>query len=275
MEYIGIDIGSTAAKVYTVHDGKPLCFATPTGWSSKHTSRLVSQKLLDEGIDVNDKERFYTVSTGYGRQVVDYADETVTEITCHGRGGSFLAAYAGGEEPLRLPSNAEEAKKAGVDCTIVDVGGQDTKIIVVENHTVIDFLMNDKCAAGTGKFIELMANRLAVDIPELYEMAESGKVIPISALCTVFAESEVVSLIGQNKDRTDIAAGVIDSVATKVASLCQKRRIGEKVILTGGLSQTPYFAKALGRKIGRNVLLHPLSLYAGAIGAMLSAMRNS
>ena len=258
MEFIGIDIGSTAAKVYTERDGKPLCFTVPTGWSSKETSRQVADRLRGFGIDPLDKDRFCTISTGYGRQVVDYADRSVTEITCHGKGGSFLAAQCLGLAAAR-----------GADCTVVDVGGQDTKVIVMENGSVADFLMNDKCAAGTGKFIELMANRLNADIPELFALAETGTVLPISALCTVFAESEVVSLIGQNKERKDIAAGVVDSVATKVAGLCQKRAVRGPVILTGGLSQTAYFAKALGRKLGRDVLLHPQGLYAGAIGARL------
>ena len=267
MEYIGIDIGSTAAKVYTVHEDRPVFFTIPTGWSSKETSRLAAEKLASCGIDVEDKEHFCTVSTGYGRQVVDYADRTVTEITCHGRGGSYLAACSVQDCDL---SEGE----ACLDCTIVDVGGQDTKVIVTNNGTVSNFLMNDKCAAGTGKFIELMANRLNMDITELFAMAEEGTVIPISALCTVFAESEVISLIGQNRERRDIAAGVVDSVATKVAGLCQKRSVEGPVILTGGLSQTGYFAKALSRKLGCDVMLHPLGLYAGAIGARLCGMKK-
>ena len=250
MEYIGIDIGSTAAKIYTIHNEEPLFFTVPTGWSSKETAAEIEKSLRLKGIEVRDKENFRTVSTGYGREVVDYADKAVTEITCHGKGGSFLC---------------------GGDCTIVDVGGQDTKMITVENGMVVDFLMNDKCAAGTGKFLELMANRLNVTIPELFLLAESGKVLPISALCTVFAESEVVSLIGQGNPREDIAAGVVDSVATKVYGLTQKRSISAKVVLTGGLSQTAFFGKALSQKLGLEVIVPENGLYAGAIGAMLCA----
>ena len=112
---------------------------------------------------------------------------------------------------------------AGDDCTIIDVGGQDTKVILVEHGMVRDFLMNDKCSAGTGKFLEVMANRLGVTLQELFELAAEGEVLPISSLCTVFAESEVINYIGEGKKREDIAAGVVDSVATKVAQLSQRK----------------------------------------------------
>lgn len=179
-----------------------------------------------------------------------YADKIVTEITCHGRGGRELF---------------------GGDCFIVDVGGQDTKVIVMENGSVADFLMNDKCSAGTGKFLEVMANRLGVTLEELFMLAERGEVLPISSLCTVFAESEIISYIGEGQPRENIAAGVVDSVANKVAQLCQKKKIGENVVLTGGLSGNPYFAKVLGEKLGATVTSLEMGRYAGAHGAALIA----
>lgn len=248
MYYIGIDIGSTASKVYTLGE-KELYFVWPTGWSSKETAENIREYLQKQGIDVMG-ENVKVVATGYGRVAVAYADKVVTEITCHGRGGQELF---------------------GSDCFIVDVGGQDTKVIVMENRSVADFLMNDKCSAGTGKFLEVMANRLGVTLGELFVLAEKGNVLPISSLCTVFAESEIISYIGEGQPRENIAAGVVDSVANKVAQLCQKKQLGKNVVLTGGLSGNSYFAKVLGEKLGVPVTSCEMGRYAGAHGAALIA----
>ena len=164
---------------------------------------------------------------------------------------------------------------AGDNCTIIDVGGQDTKVILVENGTVQDFLMNDKCSAGTGKFLEIMANRLGITLQELFDMAESGTVLPISSLCTVFAESEVINYIGVGKNREDIAAGVVDSVASKVAQLSQKKALSDKIILTGGLSHSTYFTRILSAKIRKTVEPTENGRYAGALGAALLAKEKN
>lgn len=199
MNYVGIDIGSTASKV-VVRGEHEMRFVLPTGWSSKETCGLIKERLAENGVDVL-ADGTKVVATGYGRVAVDFADHVITEITCHARGGRELS---------------------GGDCAIIDVGGQDTKVILVENRVVQDFLMNDKCSAGTGKFLEIMANRLGVTLQELFELAGRGTVLPISSLCTVFAESEVINYIGEGREREDIAAGVVDSVAGKVAQLGQK-----------------------------------------------------
>ena len=246
MYYVGIDIGSTASKVVVLGE-KELHFVMPTGWSSKETTRLIEERLRKDGVDIRDNDTI-VVATGYGRVAVDFADYTITEITCHGRGGRELF---------------------GGDCSIVDVGGQDTKVILIKNGMVTDFIMNDKCSAGTGKFIEIMANRLGVTLTELFEMAQKGKVLPISSLCTVFAESEVISYIGEGHPREDIAAGVIESVVNKVAQLCQKKDLGENVVLTGGLSFSPYFTGELGEKLKAQIEPREFGRYAGAYGAAL------
>ena len=189
MNYVGIDIGSTASKVVVRGDNE-MYFVLPTGWSSKETTNIIRERLKNAGVDVTAQET-KVVATGYGRVAVDFADKVITEITCHARGGRELA---------------------GGDCTIIDVGGQDTKVIQVSNGVGMDFLMNDKCSAGTGKFLEIMANRLGITLDELFDLAKQGKSIPISSLCTVFAESEVISYIGEGRAKEDIAAGVIESV---------------------------------------------------------------
>lgn len=248
MNYIGIDIGSTAAKVVVIGE-KELEFVMPTGWSGKETAKIIRDRLLSSDIDVESEES-KVVATGYGRVAVDYADKVITEITCHGRGGRELGSD---------------------DCAVIDVGGQDTKVIILSRGNVSDFLMNDKCSAGTGKFLEIMANRLGVTLEELFDLAAAGEILSISSLCTVFAESEVISYIGEGKAREDIAAGVIDSVAAKVAQLAQRKELPEQVILTGGLSQGTYFAECLSRKIGRTVQTTEYGKYAGALGAALLA----
>ena len=130
--------------------------------------------------------------------------------------------------------------------------------------------MNDKCAAGTGKFIEVMANRLGTDFDELYSLAAKGEALSISSMCTVFAESEVISYIGSGEKRENIAAGVIDSVANKVINLAKRHGFQGEVMLTGGLSYTPYFIELMSEKIGKKIHTHPLGRYAGAIGAAIS-----
>ena len=155
---------------------------------------------------------------------------------------------------------------AGDDCSIIDVGGQDTKVILVSGGMVQDFLMNDKCSAGTGKFLEIMANRLGVTLQELFDMADTGDVLSISSLCTVFAESEVINYIGEGKKREDIAAGVVDSVAAKVSQLAGRKNLADKVILTGGLSNSEYFTRILSEKLGKKVEMTENGRYAGEIG---------
>lgn len=253
LNYVGIDIGSTASKVAVLgdHDEK---FVLPTGWSSKETCQTIKMKLKEMGVDVESDDTI-VVATGYGRVAVDFADHVITEITCHARGGRAL-------------SDSDSL-------AIIDVGGQDTKVILVEHGMVQDFLMNDKCSAGTGKFLEIMANRLGVTLNEIFDMASGGKVLPISSLCTVFAESEVINYIGQGCKREDIAAGVVDSVASKVAQLGMRKNLPDKVILTGGLSHSTYFTQILSDKVGKTVENTPDGRYAGAVGAAILGKEKS
>ena len=250
MFYIGIDIGSTAAKV-SVFNGNKLekNFVMPTGWSSAQTANTIKERLSLLGIDEKNSK---VVATGYGRISVPYADKIITEITCHGKGAAYLL---------------------NSDCTVIDIGGQDTKVITVENGSIANFIMNDKCAAGTGRFLEVMANTLGVDINSLCELASQGSGITISSMCTVFAESEVISLIGRGEKKQDIAYAVVDSIVTKVSSLCGKHSEGFNYFLTGGLSGNTYVLNRLSKKLGKEVTADELGRYAGAIGAGLMASK--
>lgn len=244
--YIGIDIGSTAAKAVAIGPDTTLRIVVPAGWSSLETAALLKEELQKRGVPA---EGCPVVATGYGRNAVSYADKKVTEITCHAAGCASL-------HPT---------------CTVIDVGGQDTKAIHIQDGTVDDFIMNDKCSAGTGKFIEIMANRLGCTIDSLFALAQEGTPIAISSLCTVFAESEITGYIGQGTARPDIAAGIVSSVAEKVASLACQIPIDEPVLLTGGLSHIAYFTTVLQQKLQHTVQSFPNGRYAGAYGAALLA----
>lgn len=248
MHYVGIDIGSTATKV-SVFKGDKLeyNYNLRTGWSSIEVSNEVLEKLQADGIE---RENMKVVATGYGRISVPYADKQITEITCHGKGVDYLL---------------------GTDATIIDIGGQDTKIITLKNGRVTDFTMNDKCAAGTGKFMELMSNTLGVSIDELCTMATQGEDISISSMCTVFAESEVISLIGRGTDRNSISRGIVNSITGRVSSMLFKHGAGDNIYLTGGLCEVDNFRKLLSEKIEKDINTNPLARHAGSIGAALLA----
>lgn len=250
MNYIGIDIGSTAAKVTVFNDNALIdSYALPTGWSSLETAEAIRIRLEKGGVDLDSSK---VVATGYGRISVPYADKTVTEITCHGVGTSYLF---------------------GNNATVIDIGGQDTKIITLVGGKVSDFVMNDKCAAGTGKFLELMANTLGVGIEELAHMALEGDNISITSMCTVFAESEVISLIGSGTKRESIARGIVNSITGRVYALLHKHGVMEPVFLTGGLCEVEPFVHLLSEKLGTTVKTNSMARYAGSIGAALIARK--
>ena len=248
--FVGIDIGSTCAKTIVLDESLRIChrILLPTGWSSVETAQTILGKLRELGV----ADTMKTVATGYGRISVPFADKRVTEITCHGKGASWLHQQQ--------------------NLTVVDIGGQDTKIICVQNGMVKDFVMNDKCSAGTGRFIEVMANLLGVTPDELCQMAARGSDTTISSMCTVFAESEVISLIGQGESKENIAFAVVDSIVTKVVSQAGRLRMETGgLCLTGGLCECAYICRRLSEMLGQPVMALPDGRYAGAIGAALCA----
>lgn len=247
MYQVGIDIGSSAAKAAVLKDGEVFkTLLLNTGFNSRKTADEIYEMLAADGIT---KENAVYVATGYGRVSVPYADRSVTEITCHGKGAWFLFGKNG---------------------SVIDIGGQDTKGIALKNGRVMKFIMNDKCSAGTGKFLEVMTNRLGLTMEELSLLAKKGNPITISSMCTVFAESEVISLIGKGTPREDIAYGVIESVVTKVVQLISQVP-GDQYFLTGGLCEDSYILGRLSYALKAPVESTPLARYAGAIGAALMA----
>jgi len=247
MYYVGIDIGSTASKVAVLRDHEVIeTMLMNTGFSSIVTSEAILRDLNKSGIN---EENSRIIATGYGRVSVPYAYKTITEISCHAKGAYYLF---------------------GEDCTVIDIGGQDTKAIMLNKGRVSKFIMNDKCSAGTGKFLEVMSNRLGVTQDELSRLAMNGQAIAISSMCTVFAESEVISLIGKGTPREDIAFGVIESVVNKVVQLVSQVS-NDKYFLTGGLCDNGYLIERLERALKSPVTSIPMARYAGAIGAALYA----
>ena len=258
---IGIDIGSTCAKTAVLDHAGNLVFTEvrPTGWSSVDTARAIYDTLAAEGFLAPRGEDGAVpeggpaiVATGYGRVSVPFARKTVTEITCHAKGASWLF------EAPRL--------------CVIDIGGQDTKIIRIEDGNVADFFMNDKCSAGTGRFLEVMGNTMGLSPAQLCETARQGNGCKISSLCTVFAESEVISLVGKGESRENIAHAVVDSIADKVVSQGKRLvRADDMVCLTGGLCECAYLVEMLEEKLACPVKTDGLARFAGAIGAALLA----
>ena len=247
---IGIDIGSTCAKTVVTRGGEIVYRnLRPTGWSSVDTAEAIRQDLEAEGL-IEDGSKF--VATGYGRISVPFANKCVTEISCHARGACRLFGSP--------------------DLNVIDIGGQDTKLIVITDGAVSEFIMNDKCSAGTGRFLEVMANTLAVSPGELCRMAATGEETHISSLCTVFAESEVINLIGRGTPRADIAYAVVDSIVQKVKTQSGKLRFNAgPLVLTGGLCDFPYVTECLEKAFKRRVLTGSDARFAGAYGASLYA----
>ena len=251
---VGVDVGSTATKVAVVDAYGELVYTAlmPTGYSSVDAAARARECLEAAGFSP-DRSGVRVVATGYGRVAVEYADYVITEITCHARGGREMGSD---------------------DCAVIDVGGQDTKVILISHGAVQDFLMNDKCSAGTGKFLEIMANRLGVDLGELFDMAEAGQTLSISSLCTVFAESEVISLLSQGVALNNIVAGVHKSIASKACSLAYRIGLEEKVVMCGGVAQDMGVVDAIEQELKCKVTVAPNPQITGALGAALLAYKS-
>lgn len=252
MYFLGIDIGAVSAKGVIVKDKNVLARAVlDTGSNVKRAADTVLQSLLKEARITID-EVLMTVATGYGRSSVPFADKKMTEITCHARG------------VLNLMPEAR---------TIIDVGGQDSKAIRVdEQGTVCDFVMNDKCAAGTGRFLEVMAKALELKSDDLGSVAMSSKnPASISSVCTVFAESEIVSLRGEGKNREDIVAGIHSAIASRINSMIMQIGCEDPVVLTGGVARNEGLVRALENEMKRSVKVPEYPQLTGALGAALIA----
>jgi predicted CoA-substrate-specific enzyme activase len=246
MYSIGIDIGSVATKG-TVYNGSIAgSVVIPTGCSPREASREALNQLLQQsGIERNRVKSI--VVTGYGRGLAEFADKAVTEITCHARGAHFLY------DSIR---------------TVIDIGGQDSKVISLDGKgSVTDFVMNDKCAAGTGRFLEVMALLLGAEVKDLDSLASGSDAQPITNMCTVFAESEVISLLARGATRESIARGILESIASRSVSLLGRVSIEPPIVFTGGVSQSAVLRELIEQKIGIKLFISPYAQITGALGA--------
>lgn len=249
---VGIDIGSITTKAALLIDGRiEQTTVMFTGYHSEAAGQSVFEELLRaSGRTATDIDKI--VSTGYGRNNVKLADKAITEITCHGAGAHFL------DPTVR---------------TIIDIGGQDSKAMSLdENGKVKEFSMNDKCAAGTGRFLEVMARALEVDLNAFGEMALVSKTpSKISSLCAVFAESEVISLISKGEERESIIAGIHESIAVRVSAMARRVGVVEPVMMTGGVAKNIGVVKALEARLNKKLLVTDRAQENGAIGAAVLA----
>lgn len=253
---MGIDVGSTASKCVIMKDGSEIVAKSlvSVGTGTSGPARAIAEVLENAGM--KREEMDFVLATGYGRNSLDgLADMQMSELSCHAKGATYL-----------FPDVR----------TVVDIGGQDVKVIEIENGMMKNFVMNDKCAAGTGRFLDVMARVLEVKVEDLGRLGdESTKEIGISSTCTVFAESEVISQLAVGTDKRDIIAGIHRSVAGRVSGLCNRVGVRERVVMTGGVAQNHGIVKALQNQIGHEIATSPLTQYNGALGAALFAYQKA
>lgn len=258
---IGLDIGSTAVKAVLMKDGRLAGnIMMPTGWNPGVSGEEASAELIKrEGLDNSCVAR--SVSTGYGRNSVK-SDANVTEISCHALGAWYL--FRGeGESRSRVR-------------TILDIGGQDSKVISLDGSgNVLNFLMNDKCAAGTGRFLQNMAVMLGCTLEDFSSLPEGTTPHVISSMCTVFAESEVVGLLARGVPKDELALGILDAVASRAEGMLRRVGLREDVAFTGGVAQSRNLLMLLEKRLGCAVSVNEYSQYAGAVGAALLAYRQT
>ncbi|MEE8395753.1 MAG: acyl-CoA dehydratase activase [bacterium] len=250
----GVDVGSTQTKAVIMDDNKAIVGRSLVDTGADVTK--AAQFAFDEALkncDVAEEDVGYVVGTGYGRYRVTFGDKQVTEISCHGRGASHM-----------FPKTT----------TVLDMGGQDSKAIRVHpDGEIVDFCMNDKCAAGTGRFLGAAADALEIPLSELGERAlQSEKPVRISTTCTVFAEAEVLSWLGKGKKVEDILWGVHQSIAARSIGLLRRVGIEEEITFTGGVALNVGMIKAMEDKLEKKMNVSEDSHYMGALGAALFAL---
>lgn len=252
---MGIDIGSTSSKAVILEDGTRVAArkVIEAGIGSEGPDRVFADALSEAGITHEEITR--VMATGYGRMTFHGADDQASELSCHGKGIHYL-----------IP----EAR------VVIDIGGQDAKVMQInERGTLLNFVMNDKCAAGTGRFLDVMAGILSVQTSELAELAaKAEEPLSISSVCTVFAESEVISHLAAGATRSDVAAGIHQSVAKRVAGLGNRIGFRGPIAMSGGVALNAGVVRALEHELGKQIVTHPDAQLAGAYGAAILAFEK-
>ncbi len=252
MYTMGIDVGSASSKVVILEDGKNIIAAevVQVGTGSSGPQRALEQAYEKSGLTRKDMTK--VVATGYGRFAFEDADKQISEISCHAKGIFFLIPTAR---------------------TIIDIGGQDAKAIRLDSRGgVRQFFMNDKCAAGTGRFLDVMARVLETTIDKMEEYdSKATEPASISSTCTVFAESEVISQLSKGVAKENIIAGVHQSVASKACGLAYRGGLEDDIVMTGGVARNGGVVRAISRELKKKVVVAPNPQTTGALGAALFA----
>lgn len=252
---MGMDIGSTASKCLILKNGTKIVSSAviPAGTGTSGPKRAQEMALEKAGISMD--EICWKTATGYGRNTFQEADDIVSELSCHAIG---------------IHAVFPEVR------TLIDIGGQDAKVIhVTETGRLDNFVMNDKCAAGTGRFLEVMARILELDVSEMADKgAQAKNKVNISSTCTVFAESEVISQLAANVDICDLVDGIHRSVAVRTAGLAKRLGITKPVAMSGGVALNLGVVKALEQEIETEIMVSPLAQLNGAYGAALHAWKK-
>lgn len=252
MYFAGVDIGSTMTKVLLTDKSGNLLSTIkgPTGAEHRQLANEVMRQALQEAsLQIDDIS--YIVATGYGRLNVPFADHQITELSCHARGISSLFPNAR---------------------TVIDIGGQDAKCMKIDDGRLISFVMNDKCAAGTGRFLEVIATALGIKLEDMGEISlKPTKRIQISNLCTIFAQQEVVALLSRGEKLENIVAGLHDALAGRIAALARRLGIEPDLVLTGGVAKNTGVVKAMKESLGCEILVPEEPLITGALGAAILA----
>jgi (R)-2-hydroxyacyl-CoA dehydratese activating ATPase len=248
--FAGIDLGSTMTKVVIIDESEKVCASVAHHTGAEH--RRLANKVMEEVLkmlDLSIDDIAYIIATGYGRINVPFADKQVTELTCHARGvASFFPN-------VRLA---------------IDIGGQDAKGLKIKDGKLLDFVMSDKCAAGTGRFLEVIAQALGLKIEDLGPLSlKSTRKISISSTCTVFAQQEVINNLSAGVPLEDIVAGLHDAIANRVARMVRRLKVEPDVVFTGGVARNIGVVKALEENLGCGVLVPSQPLLSGAIGAAI------
>ncbi|MCI5843524.1 MAG: acyl-CoA dehydratase activase [Clostridiales bacterium] len=253
---LGIDIGSTTSKCVLLRDGSEVVGSSLIGAGIGTEGAQSAYAAVLEQAGVLESEIAFQTATGYGRTRWRQADAEISELTAHALGCYFL------QPDVR---------------TVVDIGGQDAKVLSLDESGLMkNFIMNDKCAAGTGRFLDVMANILHLRVEELGEMALcSATPATISSTCTVFAESEVISQLANGADRADVVAGICSSVAVRVAALAKRAGVRERVCMTGGVAQNIGVRRALSSALDIEVYEAEMPQLNGALGAALAAWKKA
>ena len=246
----GVDVGSVATKVVIIKNDTFYYRAAPTGWSPREAGAKVFKELLSD-LGYVEEQVDFVVGTGYGRVSLGFANKAVTEITCHARGAAYL-----------VPGGS----------MVIDIGGQDSKAIKIDNQgQVLDFAMNDKCAAGTGRFLQVIAATLGNEVSELSELAAGKSPLALNSMCAVFAESEVIGLLASGHDKGEIVAGLHQSIARRIASMVGRLGSSGRVTFTGGVARNESLRRCLEDVLGMEVIVPEMCQMAGALGAALIA----